>query len=97
MSVDRRSPSGPVASIKGLLAIAATLAPLTTVSTATGTMAGALTGDTVSLSPRANLTAAVSIAWARVVAADTIAIGFQNSAASTQQAAVTFDAVVQRR
>lgn len=96
MTTDRRSSSGPATSNKRTLAIAATAIALTAAATQTGTFAGARVGDVVSLSPKANLTASVSVAYSRVVADDTIVVGFTNVGASTAQAAVTFDANVQR-
>lgn len=93
---DRLSPSGPVTSIKGTLAIAETPVATTGAATATGTFEGALVGDVVELSPKANLTASIGIAWSRVVASGVIAVGFTNVGASTAQAAVTFDAVAKQ-
>ena len=94
---DRASPSGPLASIKNTMAIAATPIALTAVATQTGTFGGALVGDIVSVSPRANLTASVGITFARVVTNGVIVVGFSNIGASTTQAAVTMDTFVQRR
>jgi hypothetical protein len=51
----------------------------------------------VSLSPQANLTASIAVAFARVVAAGIVCVGFTNVGASTAQAAVTFDADAQLR
>lgn len=94
---DRRSPSGPLTSLKGQIAVASTAVALTAAATQTATFAGALVGDVVELSPTANLTASISIAFARVVTTDTLVIGFTNCGASTAQAAVTMDASIQRR
>ena len=100
--VDRQSPSGRISTIQGTVAIAATLAPATVASTATGSFtanAGTLTpivGDVVALSPQANLGASISVAWSRVVANGIVAIAFGNSGISTSQAAVTFDTDVSR-
>jgi hypothetical protein len=102
---DRKSPSGPVTSVKGTIAIAATNIATTAAATATGSFT-ANTGSpapnvltsmqgVVSLSPQANLTASVAVAWARVVGTNLVAIGFTNVGASTAQAAVTFDADIQ--
>jgi hypothetical protein len=95
---DRKSPSGPVSSVKGTLAIASTAVATTAAATATGSFVpssgpNVLTGNAgvVSLSPQANLTASIAVAWARVVATNIVAIGFTNVGASTAQAAVTFD------
>jgi hypothetical protein len=102
---DRKSPSGPVSSVKGTIAIASTAVATTAAATATGSFQ-AITGTpapnittalagVVSLSPQANLTASIAVAWARVVATNIVAIGFTNTGASTAQAAVTFDADIQ--
>lgn len=95
--VDRQSPSGPLTSLKGTIAIASTAVALTAAATATGSFTGAIVGDVVSLSPQANLNASLAIAWQRVVAANIVAIGFTNVGASTNTGAATFDAVAQRR
>lgn len=97
MTTDRQSPSGPRTSRKGTIAIAATAVAVTAVATQTGTFAGAEVGDVVTLSPRANLTASIGVDYARVVATDTIVIGFHNVGANSTQAAVTFDVNVQER
>lgn len=94
---DRKSPSGPVSSIKGTIAIAATNIATTAAATATGSFVptsgpNVQVGNVLSLSPQANLTASVSIAFARVVQTGIVVIGFTNTGASTAQAAVTFDA-----
>lgn len=99
---DRKSPSGPVASIKGTLAIAATAVATTAAATATGSFVptsgpNVKVGDVISLSPQANLTASIGIQFARVVATGTVVVGFTNVGASTSQAAVTFDADAQTR
>jgi hypothetical protein len=99
---DRKSPSGPVASIKGTIAIAATPVGTTAAATATGSFTpssgpNVKVGDVLSLSPQANLTASIGVAFARVIAAGTVVIGFTNVGASTSQAAVTFDADAQTR
>jgi hypothetical protein len=99
---DRKSPSGPVSSVKGTLAIASTAVATTAAATATGSfvpssgpnVTTAMAGI-VTLSPQANLTASIAVAWTRVVATNIIAVGFTNIGASTAQAAVTFDADVQ--
>jgi hypothetical protein len=98
---DRKSPSGPVSSVKGTLAIASTAVATTAAATQTGSFVPSagpnvtdLTGI-VTLSPKANLTASIAVAWARMVATNIIAIGFTNVGASTAQAAVTFDVDVQ--
>lgn len=95
---DRKSPSGPISSVKGTLAIASTAVATTAAATATGSFSPSAgpnvrTSDQaiVTLSPRANLTASIAVAWARVVDTNVIAIGFTNVGASTAQAAVTFD------
>ena len=99
---DRKSPSGPVSSVKGTLAIASTAVATTAAATQTGSFVPSsgpsVTTDmagVVSLSPQANLTASIAVAWARVVATNIVAVGFTNVGASTAQAAVTFDADVQ--
>lgn len=97
MSHDRRSPSGPLASLKGTMAIASTAVALTAAATATGTFGGAKVNDVVTLSPQANLNASLAISFARVVTDDTIVIGFTNVGASTNTGAATFDVNVQRR
>jgi len=99
---DRKSPSGPVSSVKGTLAIAATPVAQTAAATATGSFTPTSgpqcsVGDVVSLSPQANLTTTIAVGWARVVASGIIAIGFTNVGASTAQAAVTFDTDVEKR
>lgn len=99
---DRKSPSGPVSSVKGTLAIASTAVATTAVATATGSFVPSSgpnvpVGCVVSLSPQANLTASIAVAWARVVATGIVAVCFSNVGASTAQAAVTFDADAQVR
>lgn len=94
---DRRSPTGPLTSLKGQIAVASTAVATTAAATQTATFAGALVGDVVNVSPTANLTASIAIAFARVVTTNTLLIGFTNVGASTAQAAVTMDANVQRR
>lgn len=94
---DRKSPSGPVSSIKGTIAIAATPAALTTVATATGSFIptsgpNVQIGNVVTLNPQANLTAAITVAWTRCYAEGLVVIGFLNAAANSTQVAVTFDA-----
>lgn len=94
---DRKSPSGPISSIKGTVAIASTAVATTAAATATGSFVVTSgptvpVGATLSLSPQANLTASIAVGWARVVSAGIVAIGFTNTGASTAQAAVTFDA-----
>jgi len=99
---DRKSPSGPVSSIKGTIAIASIAIATTGAATATGSFQptsgpNVQVGNVLSLSPQANLTASVSVGWARVVQAGIVVIGFVNTGASTAQAAVTFDADAQTR
>ena len=99
---DRKSPSGPVSSIKGTLAIASTPVATTAAATATGSFVptsgpNVPVGAVVSLSPQANLTASIAVAYARVVDTGTVVVGFTNVGASTAQAAVTFDANAVRR
>lgn len=94
---DRKSPSGPLSSVKGTIAIGATAIATTAAATATGSFVptsgpNIQVGNTVTLSPQANLTASVAVAWCRVVTTGIVAIGFTNVGASTAQAAVTFDA-----
>lgn len=94
---DRKSPSGPVSSIKGTVAIAATNIATTGAATATGAFVptsgpNVAVGNVVNLNPQANLTASVSLAFVRVVATGIVVVGFANTGASTAQAAVTFDA-----
>ena len=94
---DRKSPSGPLSSIKGTIAIASTLLPTTSAATATGSFVptsgpNVAVGNVLSLSPQANLTASVAVAFARVVTTGIVVVGFTNVGASTAQAAVTFDA-----
>lgn len=93
----RQSPSGAVVSIARAMAIASTAVATTAAATATGSFSGARVGDIVSLSPQANLTASVAIAFARVATTNIIVVGFTNVGASTAQAAVTFDTCVQRK
>lgn len=94
---DRKSPSGPITSIKGTIAIAATAIATTASATATGSFLqtsgpNAPVGAVLALSPQANLTASVVVGWARIVSSGIAVIGFTNVGASTSQAAVTFDA-----
>jgi len=94
---DRKSPSGPVSSVKGTIAIAATAVAATAAATATGSFVptsgpNVKVGDVVSLSPQANLVSGIGVAFVRVVATGTVVIGFNNVGASTSQSAVTFDA-----
>lgn len=109
--VDRASPSGPISSIKGTIAIGETAVAATAGATATGSFLPSRgphvpANAIISLSPQANLTDNdLAVAWARVaVAGDTeddeaaiIAICFTNVGAATTQAAVTFDATAQIR
>lgn len=94
---DRKSPSGPVSSVKGTIAIPSTAVGTTAAATQTGSFSvvgggpNVSVGTVVSLSPQANLTASIAVAWARVVATGVVAIGLTNVGASTAQAAVTFD------
>lgn len=90
-SASRQPPSGKTNGLKGIMAIATTAVALTAAATATGTFAGARTGDAVTLSPRANLNGSLAIAWARVVANDTICVAFSNVGASTNTGAITVD------
>ena len=99
---DRKSPSGPVASVRGTIAIAATPVPTTAAATATGSFVPSSgpnvpVGSILSLSPQANLTASIGIGFARVVSTGVVVIAFVNTGASTSQAAVTFDADAQIR
>ena len=94
---DRKSPSGPVSSVKGTVAIASTPVATTAAATATGSFIptsgpNVAVGNVVSLNPQANLTASIAIQFARVVATGIVVVGFTNVGASTAQAAVTFDA-----
>lgn len=94
---DRKSPSGPVSSIKGTIAIAATNVATTAAATQTGSFVpssgpNVQVGNVLSLSPQANLTGAIAVQFARVVTTGIVVIGFTNTGASTAQAAVTFDA-----
>jgi len=94
---DRKSPSGPVSSIKGTIAIPATGVPTTGFATATGSFIptsgpNVQVGNVLSLSPQANLVGAISVSFARVVQSGIVVIGFSNTGASTGQSAVTFDA-----
>lgn len=94
---DRKSPSGPVSSIKGTIAIAATNVATTASATQTGSFVptsgpNVQVGNVLSLSPQANLTGAIAVAFARVVTTGIVVVGFTNPGASTAQAAVTFDA-----
>lgn len=94
---DRKSPSGPVSSVKGTIAIASTAVATTAAATATGSFIPSAgpnigVGAVVSLSPQANLTASIAVAFCRVVTTNVVVVGFTNTGASTAQAAVTFDA-----
>lgn len=98
---DRKSPSGPPSSIKGTIAIPATAVATTAAATATGSFVpssgpNVRVNQVLSLSPQANLTASIGVAWCRVVDVGIVAIGFTNVGASTSQAAVTFDADCER-
>ena len=90
----RSSPSGPSQGLKGIMAIASTAVAVTAAATATGTFAGARTGNVVNVSPRTNLNGSLALAWARVVADDTIALSFTNVGASTNTGAITVDVSV---
>ena len=99
---DRKSPSGPVSSIKGTLAIASTPVATTAAATATGSFVPSSgpnvpVNSIITLSPQANLTASIAVAFARVVSTGVVVVGFTNVGASTAQAAVTFDADAQIR
>ena len=92
----RKSPSGPTVGFTGTMAIASTAVALTAAATATGTFAGARTGDIVNMNPRANLNGSLAIGWSRVVADDTIAVSFVNVGASTNTGAITVDVSVRK-
>ncbi len=92
----RQSPSGPKIGATGSMAIASTAVALTAAATATGTFAGARTGDSVTINPQANLLASLAIAYSRVVADDTIVIGFTNVGASTNTGAMTVDVSIRQ-
>lgn len=99
---DRKSPSGPVSSVKGTIAIPSTPVATTAAATATGSFVPSSgpnipVGSIVTLSPQQNLTASVAVAFARVVSTGIVVVGFTNVGASTAQAAVTFDADAQVR
>ena len=94
--VTRQSPSGPKIADTGIMAIASTAVATTAAATATGTFAGARTGDVVNVNPQANLNASLGIGWLRVVAADVIAISFTNVGASTNTGAITVDVSVRQ-
>lgn len=93
----RQSPSGFTLERKGVMAIASTAVAVTAAATATGTFAGARTGDSVIINPQANLNGALGIDWCRVVANDTIAISFSNVGASTNTGAITVDVTCKRK
>jgi len=93
---ERQSPSGQISSIKGILAIATTAVAVTATATQTGTFAGALVGDVITVSPQANLNGSLSVAFTRVVAADTILVAFSNVGASTNTGAITLDVAIER-
>ncbi len=98
---DRKSPSGPISAIEGTIAVATFLAPATASSTSTAAFVpnagpAAAAGDSLTLSPQANLAPGLVVAWARVLSSNLVVIGFANAGASTSQAAVTFDAVAHR-
>lgn len=99
---DRKSPSGPPSSVKGVIAIASTAVATTASATATGSFIPSSgpnvpTGAVLTLNPQANLTASIGVQFARVVATGIVCVGFTNVGASTAQAAVTFDANAQIR
>lgn len=100
---DRKSPSGELSSVKGVIAIASTAVATTAAATATGSFtvvgggSNVAVGDVLTLSPQANLTASIAVAFCRVVTTGIVAIGFTNVGASTAQAAVTFDADAQKQ
>lgn len=94
---DRKSPSGPVTSIKGTIAIASTPVATTAAATATGSFVptagpNVQVGNTITLNPQTNLTASIAVGFCRVVTTGIVVVGFTNVGASTAQAAVTFDA-----
>lgn len=93
----RKSPSGPSAGRTGTMAIASTAVATTAAATATGTFAGARTGDVVNINPQANLNGSLAIGWLRVVANDTIAVSFTNVGASTNTGAITVDVSLRKR
>ncbi len=78
------------------MAIASTAVALTAAATATGSFAGAKTGDAVVINPQANLNASLAIAYSRVVAAGIIAVGFTNVGASTNTGAITVDVSIRK-
>ncbi len=94
---DRSSPSGRATSTKGIMAIASVAVAVTALATATGTFAGALVNDIVTVNPQANLNGALGIAWTRVVATNVVAVAFNNVGASTNTGAITVDVDVQHR
>lgn len=99
---DRSSPSGPVASVKGRIALAQVDIGATTGATATGSFTvtagpNVAVNDVVSLSPRVNLPLAFSIGYCRVLSAGIVVVGFTNSGASSNAAAGTYDATAEKR
>ena len=100
---DRKSPSGPLSSIKGTIAIASLSIPGTSTATAVGTFVPfsgpPVTTEmfgVVNLSPRVNLNANFVVAWKRVLATDTVVIAFANVDGSEATLdPVTFDADIQ--
>lgn len=93
----RQSPSGRATTLTGQMAIASMAVALTAAATATGTFAGARTGNAVVVSPQANLNASLGIGWARVVENNVICVSFTNVGASTNTGAITVDVSVDRR
>ncbi len=96
MTIDRSGNSGLVSSRKNTITIAATAVAVTAGATATASFAGAAVGDVVTLSPKAALAAGFAVAYASVLAANVITIGFINVAANATVPAGTWDCKLDR-
>ena len=93
----RQSPSGYTLERKGIMALASADLAVTATATATGSFAGARTGDSVIVNPRANLNGAIVLGMSRVVADDIIVVKYSNAGASTNTGAITCDVTVKRK
>jgi hypothetical protein len=95
---DRKSPSGPVSSVKGVIAIPSVPAATTALVTATGSFVvtsgpNVKVGDVISLSPQAvPSNPNFLLQYARVLSTGIVQVGFTNVGASSSQAALTYDA-----
>ena len=95
-TTQRSGESGTLAAYKNTITIAATAVAVTAGATCTASFAGAAVGDVVAISPRAALAAGFAVAYASVLAANVVTIGFINVAANATVPAGTWDCSVRK-